>query len=232
MLETLFVLVSDIRVSLFFVGEMRALYLGILFCITTLGLKSQNAQEPVDFDKLNTSFLEHLTKMKIDELRRQKRLKPLRNDSILFLAAQNHSAYMSAHNKLSHFQKDNKALEDPQLRIEFYGAVNVFAGENVLYFPTGASVNVKYQKEPIAPKTYEEYAQALAQGWKHSKPHYSNIISKDYIITGLSITYDAKSEQLWATQVFGQVLGAYQFTDHSGIFPFSGSQKKKMIPEK
>ncbi|MCB0481702.1 MAG: hypothetical protein KDC83_09730 [Flavobacteriales bacterium] len=205
------------------------LFFFLVFIILGVG-KIGYAQSPnqvVDYKNVDLAYLEHLVKEEVDQLRAQRNLAPLLNDSILYLAAGNQNSYNLKQQKLSHTQQKNKAFEDPQLRIEYYGAMNVYAGENVLYFPVGIPTQVAYQKETISPSTYLEYAQAIAMGWKHSKHHYSNIVSPDYSITGVHVLYDEANETLWAAQVFGQVVGKYSYTNQSAIFKYSTEAKKK-----
>lgn len=192
-----------------------------------VGVFAQTADDVINFDELNIPYLEHLLKKEVDYIKTQKKQAPFRNDSILYLAARNQTEFMLRNNELTHFQKENKAFEDPQLRIEYYGAQRVFAGENVLYFPTSIPVQVKYQKFLEEPKTYLEYARVLAKGWRYSKPHYANIISPDYSITGVCVRYDKEQGQLWATQVFGQVMGEYNYTENCSLFPYSTTDQKK-----
>ena len=51
--------------------------------------------QKIDIQNINKKYLEHLVKIKIDSLRKEKRCSPLFNDSILFTAASHHSRYMS-----------------------------------------------------------------------------------------------------------------------------------------
>ncbi len=191
---------------------------------------TQSKTDFVDYEQLNTQFLEFLAKSKIDQYRIMKGLDKLRSDSMLLLPACDHSEFMLSNNKLTHFQKRG-AKHDPQRRFDFFGIDNVQAGENVLYIPINTLLKVEYQKDPLEIKTYEDLAEAVAKAWRHSKPHYANILTEEFTVTALCIRIDKKTEMLWATQAFGQVVGEHELTKTNESFPYESfySHVKKKL---
>lgn len=69
-------------------------------------------------------YLEHLVKKEIDAVRIDLEMPKLINDSILYIASQNHAVYLSKNKILSHYGKKGSNKYSPQLRAEFYGAKN------------------------------------------------------------------------------------------------------------
>ena len=192
-------------------------------------LIAQSKTDKLDYNNLNNKYLEYLVKQKIDKFRTEKGLLPLLSDSLLLLPACDHTDFMKLNNELTHFQKRG-AKHTPQRRIEFYEINGVLAGENVEYLPINTLLKVDYQKQVVAIKTYEDLANAVALGWRHSKPHYANILTEEYTITALCIKVDTKKNLLWATQLFGQITGKHALTKTNSSFPFETfgpDQKKK-----
>lgn len=194
--------------------------LSIIFCLfLQLLVSGQNSANRVNYNSLNSQYLEHLVKLKIDEFRNRKGLLPLRSDSLLILPACDHTDFMKSKNELTHFQARG-VKHTPQRRFEFHEINGVLAGENVEYLPINTLLKVDYQKEFIDIKTYEDLAEAIARGWRHSKPHYANVLTKEYTITAVCIKIDTKKNILWATQVFGQIIGEHTMTKTNSSFPF------------
>ncbi|MFT6441716.1 MAG: hypothetical protein ACJASM_001253 [Salibacteraceae bacterium] len=192
----------------------------IIFCLSLqLLAQGQSSGDKLDYNILKSQYLEHLVKLKIDEFRKQKGLVALRSDSLLILPACDHTDFMKSRNELTHFQARG-GKHTPQRRFEFYEINGVLAGENVEYLPINTLLKVNYHKGLIDVKTYEDLAQAIAQGWRHSKPHYANILTKEYTITAVCIKVDIKKNVLWATQVFGQIIGKHSLTKTNASFPF------------
>ena len=194
-----------------------------LLVISFLAWFSAWAQQPADafdYEDPNLAYLEYLTWTKINDLRQQKAREALAPDSLLLLAARDHAGYIKRTGKQSHFQKGEKAKEDPQLRIEFFGCVHVLAGENILYLPAEKGIQVRFKSGNRELKTYEDYAKAMADIWKNSRPHYANILSRDFQISALALSYDKDGHSLYGVQVFGQITGAHQRTETNTDFPY------------
>jgi uncharacterized protein YkwD len=166
---------------------MRKILLAILF----LNLCSVSAQDLIiDYNQLSDEVLKQ-----INSHRKTLKIGELKEDPILFKAAQDHSIYMNEENILSHEQMviDKKFPKD---RIKYYQGndFNVF-GENVLY----TTIDVKhYSKTDILALAKKVFIQ-----WKRSPPHYRNMISKDYELAGIAFSFDKKTRRLYATNVFG-----------------------------
>lgn len=213
---------------------LRQMRYWFFFLLTAISCSvfGQNPDQKLDYNDLNTSYLEHLVKVRIDEFRTKKGLPKLKSDSLLIDPATDHTEWMKANNKLSHFQERGEK-HNPQRRFEYYEINHVLAGENVEFIPINSLLKVTYQKELVELKTYDDLARAIALGWKHSKPHYANIISKDFTITAIAIRVDNKNERIWATQVFGKVIGSHPLTKTNQSFPYESMDVvKKKSPKK
>lgn len=194
------------------------------FCLFLVGvpllLYSQKANDKINLYALNEKLLEHLIKVKIDEVRQQHQLAPLHNDSILYVAAKFHANYLFKKGELSHTEPENKKMETPQKRADFFGAVNYLVGENVAFTLVQLPVRDKKNKIHIN-TTYAETANDLVTLWVNSPGHYKNIIAAKYNATGLAICVDAKTKRIYAVQKFAQILFKYSFESNTKFFSYS-----------
>ena len=62
------------------------------------------------------------------------------------------------------------------------------------------------RKGTITVTDYQQAAFEFVIGWKNSKGHYKNLINPDYNITGIAVSYDPKTQALYAVQTFGKTL--------------------------
>jgi uncharacterized protein YkwD len=167
---------------------------------------AQSHSDKAEESKLNVLFLEHLIKTQVDSVRKAHGLQPLVNDSVLYVAAQDHARYLSTEKTISHYQKA-KVKHTPQNRADFYGAQHYLVGENVLSYPLE--------------NTYISTARKMVLGWVNSPGHYKNIITPEYQITGLAIARHPESGNFIAVQKFAKVLWKYAFYENKKMFPYA-----------
>ena len=169
--------------------------------------------------KINEKYLEHLVKKGIDNIRLKKGLSTLANDSILYLASNFHAKHLNIIKKLSHEER-NDTMKTPQMRAEYFGAINYNVGENILYIPLGGKIKNKKGKY-FDIKTYQDAADAMVINWVNSPGHYKNIINKSYQITGLSVSIDYNKKRVYAVQKFAKVDFKYVFNENESMFLYS-----------
>jgi hypothetical protein len=201
----------------------------IVIFILLFATFSMMAQAPNDEIPKNTRpnlyLIEHLTKTKIDSLRTSLGLTKLYNDSILYLAARDHAGYLRKR-ELSHFQPIFEKKKTPQLRAEYYGAENYDVGENVARTIANKSIshkikNTKNETITFQTNTYERAAHSLLISWINSPPHYANMITPEYDVTGLSVSYDSTTQSITAVQKFANVRYRYSFSNQGVLFPYA-----------
>jgi uncharacterized protein YkwD len=200
----------------------------LLLLLIGVGLKAQTPNDPIPKSGFNEKYLEHLIKITVDSVRLAHKLEPLVNDSILYVAADDHSLYLKEKNLTSHYQDRNKLKKTPQLRAEFYGAENYLVGENIA--KTYIHKKMRDRKgNSYQLTTYQQVASKFAQMWVNSPRHYENIIAEDYQVTGLSISYDAETGTIRAVQKFAQVLYKYEFKENKEFFSYSNYLPKAPV---
>lgn len=194
----------------------------LLFAICVLSY-AQNPNDLISTSSVNEKYLEHLIKEKIDEVRINHNLKPLYNDSVLYVAAKYHAQYVFQKKELSHTEIDNPNFETPQKRAEQFGAINYLVGENIAL--TYINIPARDKKGKLhTNETYYQTAVDFATMWVNSPRHYKNIITPDYNATGLAIWVDAKTNAIYAVQKFANILFKYRFDEQKQFFPYSNYQ--------
>lgn len=186
-------------------SKLFLLISGLAFFLS-IHTSAQSLSDKPDEKNLTILFLEHLIKTQVDSVRKAHGLQPLVNDSILYVAAQDHANYLSKEKTISHYQKD-KVKHTPQNRADFYGAKHYLVGENVLSYPLE--------------NTYIATARKMVLGWVNSPGHFKNIITPEYQITGLAIARHPASGNIIAVQKFAKVLWKYAFFENKIMFPYS-----------
>ena len=149
-----------------------------------------------DTDLLNAKIIE-----RVNALRAKKGISPLRNDASLKSAAKHHSLWMAEKDKLTHFE--NKAsYKTPSNRITHYGGSYAETGENVQFFTLQGPHKLKGEKEATTCDSYERLAEVLVYNWRHSPPHYANMMHPGYEVSYVDVAI-GKDGKLYATQLFG-----------------------------
>ncbi len=190
-----------------------------------------NAQSPDDkisLENLNVKYLEHLTKIGIDSVRIAHGLTTLGNDSMLYNAAQYHAHYLTEKKILSHFQNDRPDTKTPTLRARLFGALRYGVGENVAKSYFNKPMRDKKGKKSMA-TTYRQTANALVTGWVNSPPHYANMITPEWQVTGVAVSINPDKKEIKAVQKFGKVMNKYIFVDNTDFFPYSTWKQDKLV---
>ena len=189
-----------------------------IFLIFSITVKSQLPGSKLS-GVINEKLIEHLVKEGIDNIRESKSLSTLANDSILYLAANFHAKYLNITKKLSH-EESNDSMRTPQMRAEYFGAVNYGVGENILYIELGGKVKTKKGKTFYI-NSYQDAADLMVRNWVNSPSHYKNIITANYQITGLSVNIDYEKKRIYAVQKFAKVNFKYVFNENKSMFLYS-----------
>ncbi len=153
---------------------------------------------------VNREYLADLLKERVDSLRAEKGLHALKRDKTLDKAAKNHAAYIIKTGSFGHFQEDNPKMRTPRQRIVHYGGDYRITAENVLQSFLLIPVMSFYDDLDYTKlDTYPKAAAELAEGWSTSPGHYRNIMMDRFTHTGMAISYDPKTNIVYAVQVFG-----------------------------
>lgn len=154
-----------------------------------------SAQQPTDTlrpENANLEFLSEITLDQINFFRNSKaRARPLVMRAQLRDAARHHTQYLMQNNILTHEQKDKKMQYFYQ-RIAYFDTLShKSSGENVLCiggFNGGC--------------TYLSAAREMAKTWYSSTGHRKNMLNRQFSRTGIAISWNQRSKQLHAVQVF------------------------------
>ena len=200
---------------------MQILKILIIFFSIIFSLQYCFSQK-IDIENFNHKYLEHLIKVGIDSLRTTRGLQPLQNDPILFKASQDHAFYMKGTNILDHDQKDDPEKKNPHKRITFYGGNYRMTAENIalsyVYLPL-TSGGSRDRGKIIT--DYQDLAESFVHGWDKSRGHHRNIMTPDFNITGVCVSYNPINQAVFAVQKFGMADTITMSTNYTDLFPES-----------
>ncbi|MBL4593364.1 MAG: hypothetical protein JKX68_06055, partial [Flavobacteriales bacterium] len=205
----------------------RYFVVGLISCCCNFA-NAQSPDDKISVENLNIKYLEHLTKIGIDSVRTAHQLTTLGNDSMLYNAAQYHAHYLTEKRILSHYQNDRPDTKTPTLRARLFGAMRYGIGENVAKSYFNKPLRDKKGKKSIN-KTYRQTANSLVTGWVNSPPHYANMITPYWQVTGVAISINPEKKEIKAVQKFGKVLNKYIFVDNTDFFPYSTWKQEKLV---
>jgi uncharacterized protein YkwD len=176
-------------------------YLIISLLLATISSFAQNPSSIINPDSLNVVLLENIIKLKIDSIRLINKKKPLILNDTLEKAAIDQVKYLKKIRKLSHFQNENVKKKTPADRVVFYGLKNTSTAENIANTYVFTTLKNKNGKEYIN-NTYLDVAKDFIFDWVNSPGHYTNLINAEYSLTGIAISYDKQTKEIFAVQVF------------------------------
>ncbi len=206
---------------------MKHKFILFYFCLIGLNTFAQSPNSKFEISNINLPYLEHLVKTKIDQFRQSKTLNPLYNDSILYVAAQDHARYLVNTKRNSHYQRETLEKEYAQNRAEYYGASkNYEVVENVskttILVPTVSKVErqQKRPKEHIA-ETYERAAQDILDNWLYDKHDVERILLPQLEVIGIAIEIDKRRSQLKTVVKMAHIKWQYQFKEYLHFFKYA-----------
>ena len=201
---------------------LKKLQFFILFFFIAFLSHSQSPSAPISLHSFNHKYLEHLIKEKIDSVREAHELLPLANDSILYVAANDHAEYLLRTGHFSHNERNTTEKKTPQDRAVFHGAVNYAVGENIIKSYANLPINIKGKKDKTYINlTYNDLAHDFMDGWVNSPGHYANIITPGYQVTGVAISWDSQKGLVYAVQKFATIHFKYYFDENKEFFDYS-----------
>jgi uncharacterized protein YkwD len=190
----------------------------LLFPLATASAQIKDAE--IDPEHFNKALLEHFIKIRIDSVRHGKKLGILQNDSFLYKAALDQADYLVRKKEIGHTQPGRKK-NTPMDRAHYYQADYPMIGENVarIYYLTNMQM-LKVSKKPVYIRTYKEAAIEMVEGWVHSPPHYKNMLTPSFDLTGVAISVNPKDKSITGVQVFGMASQGYSPAKSTKFFPF------------
>ncbi|OWY23915.1 CAP domain-containing protein [Sphingobacteriales bacterium UPWRP_1] len=204
---------SDMRICLLLLAVMLCAPAGIA-CngdknipptphpVPVTGVHAGSIIDPKNFDEL---LLAKLLLEQINQLRNKKGAKPLNPDELLAKAANEQNNYITAKSKLSH-EQTNAQMRDVQKRVAYFGGDYDMVGENLQLF--GFMVTTRGRNATIEYTTYEQAAEGMLQNWERSKPHYENLVRKEFTRAGTAIGFNKDKTGFYATQVYASNMAS------------------------
>jgi len=196
--------------------------LAIIFCLlfNIEAGKTQVRDTAINPEHFNRALLEHFIKIRIDSVRLGKNLGKLQSDSLLYLAAQDQAIFLVKKPEIGHIQPGKKK-KNPMDRAHYYHADYHMIGENVerIFYLTSMEMR-KVSKKPVFIRTYDQAATEMVEGWVHSPPHYKNILTPEFDLTGVAVSVNPKDKSMIGVQVFGMAPEGFHPPKSHKIFPY------------
>lgn len=183
-------------------NRMRFIF-ACAFCLYLPVVFGQINTDTFSVNNINYDKLEQQLLQKVNAHRNTLKLKILMKDPVLKLAAINQANYCKAQNQLTHIQQPPSLLKEPADRVAYYNGSHAIVGENVL--TVSLLQPIQFNGKKIMLNTYSGLVDCLFDMWKNSPPHYKNMISNEYAVSGLGFAFNSKNGYLFATQVFGSL---------------------------
>lgn len=165
-------------------------------------------QTKVDPQNLNADLLNELILKEVNALRKRKRLDTLHSDQILTNAANDHAAYMTENELLTHDQK-RRDKRTPYDRVVYHGGSHNTVGENIQTYSLANAI-----KKSKGKLTYQNLAKDIVKAWIKSKPHYENLINPAFKTMGHA--FQLKNGMLYCCQVLGSNPFSEKYTFQKG----------------
>ena len=181
---------------------MRKILLGLI--IFSLAGNLVFAGNNSGYPAIELSEIEKIIFEKINLIRQKSGLNPLKYDAKLARVALAHSSDMVNREFFSHYNPDGKG---PVERVKDVGFDEKLSADGNFYFSVAENIgyvrpgylrklnNMKVERTP------RSLAVAQIKLWLKSKPHKTNMLSKDYDETGIGVAVD-KNDNFYATQLF------------------------------
>jgi len=159
-----------------------------------------NANSIINPDNFDEELLAKLLLEGINQLRASKKAGPLSPDPLLAKAALDQNKFITQRGKLSHEQGAKSPKQTVSDRVAYYGGHYDMVGENLQLW--GFMVITQGRKSTTEYTTYKEAAEGLVKNWVSSKPHYENLVRKEFKLVGTAIGFNQNDNGLYATQVY------------------------------
>ena len=195
---------------------MKKLFVLWAVCVC-FSFKTSNADFEQDY--VDTQQIESLIVKRLNEIRAQKELSVLTENTILKKAADDQARYISNKGSLSHSQP-SKAKEKTRNRVEYYGGKMQGIGENTAYlkvFGRALFKGKEGQIDTVNINTVDRAVDYFVHAWMNSVPHKTNILYPDYSETGLKVIYNKQRKALYGVQVFAY---PYKWKSSVDVFGF------------
>ena len=139
--------------------------------------------------------LKLLLAQRVNDLREEKGIPPLKFDRHLGDAAQIQADYVKKFKKLTHEQRRGELRTVMDRVLNVGGDMYLQVGENLLVTTP--------QSAPFTKRDLKSIAWEMFILWKNSPGHYQNMVNPEFKYADFGFNMDSKSGKIYAAQVFG-----------------------------
>ncbi len=187
-------------------------YLLILLFIVGIGIsQAQSPTDKIDLKKINERYLAELINVKINTLRDSLKLYKLDKDSLLQMAAKNHSAYIKKTDDISHLQPVPE-FSNLEKRVEYFKGTQEKLSEIIDVIYLDKPTQIYKEKATIKIYTYGEAADFYFKNSFNTSAHYEIMTKKDFYTSGISFGVNEERKCIYVVQVFGSKAFRFHHT--------------------
>ena len=182
---------------------MKSTYLFILsFFLLLSSSYAQSPTDKIDLKRINEKFLTELIYAKINVLRDSLKIHKLEKDSLLLMAAKNHSAYIKKTDDISHLQPTPE-FSNLEKRVEYFKGTQEKLSEIIDVIYLDKPTQIYKEKTTIKIYTYGEAADFYFKNSFNTSAHYEIMTKKDFYTSGISFGVNEERKCIYVVQVFG-----------------------------
>lgn len=176
--------------------------LTLLIIVTLTAAYGQNPTDKIDLKKFNERLLAELINTRINTLRDSLKLHKMERDSILEMAAKNHSAYIKKTDDISHLQPTPE-FSNLEKRVEYFKGTQEKLSEIIEVIYLDKPTQIYKEKESIKIYTYEEAANFYFKNSFNTSAHYEIMTKKEFYTSGIAFGVNEERKCIYVVQVFG-----------------------------
>jgi len=180
----------------------KTLLLLTLLLYSSFQLIAQGPTDKIDLKKFNEKLLSDLIYEKINALRDSVKSYTLAKDSILNLAAKNHSEYIKKTDDISHLQPTPE-FSTLEKRVEYFKGTQEQLSEIVDVIYLDKPTQVYKDKNIIKIYTYNEAADFYFRNSFNTAAHYDIFVGKSLHTSGISFGINEERKCIYVINVFG-----------------------------
>ncbi len=164
--------------------------------------QAQSPSDKIDLKKINERLLTELITAKINVMRDSMKLHKMTKDSILEMAARNHSAYIRKTDDISHLQPTPE-FATLEKRVEYFGGTQEKLSEILEVIYLDKPTQIYKEKESIKIYTYEDAANFYFKNSFNTSAHNEIMTQKNFYTTGIAYGINEERKCIYVVQVFG-----------------------------
>lgn len=169
---------------------------------------AQTGAQKIDPKNFDHALYEKVLLTKINDYRKEKGLRPLMSNSIIYKVAEDQNNFLKTKSEITHDQPTAGKRNVQERLVSYIKVKNYSVAENIARtFVLRNTQN--YLRDGSTQKsvatTYDEAATYMLNAWIVSEFHNKNLLNPDYQLSGIASHFNIQNYSLTAVQVFATI---------------------------